>query len=233
MVSNATIGRALACAGIIVVAGAAADRLMPRTGKSTAAPFGVLTAIASPAQLAQDPDTVALARRVRRVDGLPPETSSPPPPPPATVAAQPAPEQPVQVASADPALPTNPSPVPQAADPTPDAAAPVDASAASPLAYAPTRSIDPLPTATAPAETAALDPQPSTGAAPEGPGKVRPGMLVDINTASAETLDHLPGMGRIGKTIIRHRPYKSIQELVDRRVLKSSDFQRLRSKIRA
>ena len=57
------------------------------------------------------------------------------------------------------------------------------------------------------------------------------GHAININTASVEQLNHIPGAGRIGKTIARHRPYASVQDLVDHRVLRASEFARIRSKI--
>ena len=56
--------------------------------------------------------------------------------------------------------------------------------------------------------------------------------MIDINKASVEVLNHLPGMGMIGRTIVRHRPYRSIEDLVDRRVLRYGAFQKLRSRIK-
>jgi DNA uptake protein ComE-like DNA-binding protein len=57
----------------------------------------------------------------------------------------------------------------------------------------------------------------------------KPAGPIDLNTAPVYVLDHLPGVGRIGRAIVRHRPYHSVEDLVDRRVLRSSDFQRVRS----
>lgn len=75
------------------------------------------------------------------------------------------------------------------------------------------------------------EPQPSP-VAPEPPReqKTRPG--IDINTASADDLDHIPGAGRIGRTIVRHRPYRKIEDLVDKRVLRMGAFQRIQSRIK-
>ena len=55
---------------------------------------------------------------------------------------------------------------------------------------------------------------------------------VNINTASIEALDHLPGAGRIGHAIAVHRPYRQIRDLVHKRVLRMSDFQKIQSHIR-
>ena len=55
---------------------------------------------------------------------------------------------------------------------------------------------------------------------------------VDINKASEDTLDHLPGAGRIGRAIVRHRPYRKIEDLVQKRVLRMTAFQRIQSLIK-
>ena len=39
-------------------------------------------------------------------------------------------------------------------------------------------------------------------------------------------------MGRIGRAIVSHRPYKSLDELTSRRVLRSSDFARVKDKLK-
>lgn len=56
--------------------------------------------------------------------------------------------------------------------------------------------------------------------------------LVDINSATVESLNHIPGVGRIGRAIASHRPYRSVDELVSRRILRSSDFQRVKDKLK-
>ncbi len=89
-------------------------------------------------------------------------------------------------------------------------------------------------------KTAILDPAlddgltgPSAGhdAAPSPRGKPPAGGL-NINRASVEALNRLEG-GRIGETIARHRPYASIEDLVRKRVLRRSVFDRIKAKIAA
>src|SRR5829696_5875170 len=63
-------------------------------------------------------------------------------------------------------------------------------------------------------------PAASTGATPK---------LIDINTASAEDLNRLGE--RLGKAIIAGRPYRSVDELVSKRVLKRSTFSRIKDRI--
>ena len=53
--------------------------------------------------------------------------------------------------------------------------------------------------------------------------------LLDINTASADALNRLGE--RFGKAIIAGRPYRSVGELVSKRVLKRSTFGRIKDRI--
>ena len=55
--------------------------------------------------------------------------------------------------------------------------------------------------------------------------------LININTASADDLNRL-GV-RFGKAIIAGRPYRSVGELVSKRVLKRSTFSRIKDRITA
>ncbi len=56
---------------------------------------------------------------------------------------------------------------------------------------------------------------------------------VNINSASAETLNHLLGGGRIGQSIVQHRPYKSVDELVKKRVLRRAVYDQIKNQIAA
>jgi competence protein ComEA len=55
---------------------------------------------------------------------------------------------------------------------------------------------------------------------------------VNINSASSEELEALPGIGKVtaGK-IIDNRPYNSVQELVDKKVVGKSVFEKIKEKI--
>ncbi|MDX7950061.1 helix-hairpin-helix domain-containing protein [Lichenihabitans sp. Uapishka_5] len=102
--------------------------------------------------------------------------------------------------------------------------------------------VDPAPAAIVPEPApAAVDPTPAKAAsdqqvalvedatpAPDGAAKSG---LININTASASVLDHLPGAGRIGHTIVSHRPYRSVKDLINKRVLRLSDFQKIQSRV--
>ena len=53
--------------------------------------------------------------------------------------------------------------------------------------------------------------------------------LIDINTASLQTLDSLPGIGQVyGQSIIDHRPYSDPSELLSKGVLKTSVYNKVK-----
>ena len=53
--------------------------------------------------------------------------------------------------------------------------------------------------------------------------------LVNINTASINQLDSLPGIGPVyGQSIIEHRPYSNVEELLSKGALKSSVYQKVK-----
>lgn len=57
-------------------------------------------------------------------------------------------------------------------------------------------------------------------------------LLININTASLTQLDSLPGIGQVyGQSIIEHRPYSTINELLSKGVLKQSVFNKLKDLI--
>jgi len=56
--------------------------------------------------------------------------------------------------------------------------------------------------------------------------------LVNINTASQKELESLPGIGPVyAQKIIEQRPYSSIEELVSKKVLKPSLFEKIKDRI--
>jgi DNA uptake protein ComE-like DNA-binding protein len=57
-------------------------------------------------------------------------------------------------------------------------------------------------------------------------------MTVDINLASREALLSVPGMSPdLAEQVIRHRPYRKLDDLVTRRVLGKKEFARVREHI--
>jgi len=58
--------------------------------------------------------------------------------------------------------------------------------------------------------------------------------LININTASSEDLDSLPGVGPVtADKIINGRPYQTINDLIDRKILTNKVFSQIKDKISA
>jgi competence protein ComEA len=58
------------------------------------------------------------------------------------------------------------------------------------------------------------------------------GELVDINSASAEELDKLPGVGPArAKAIISHRPYHGKDDLTNRKIIPENVYNEIKDKI--
>ncbi|MDX7953623.1 helix-hairpin-helix domain-containing protein [Lichenihabitans sp. Uapishka_5] len=57
------------------------------------------------------------------------------------------------------------------------------------------------------------------------------GAKLDINTASVEALDNMAGAGHIGRTIVQHRPYRSVEDLVGKRVIRKSVYDRIKDQV--
>lgn len=58
------------------------------------------------------------------------------------------------------------------------------------------------------------------------------GGLIDINSASADELDALPGIGpALAKKIIDNRPYRSKNELISKKVIPQSTYAKIKDQI--
>jgi competence ComEA-like helix-hairpin-helix protein len=79
------------------------------------------------------------------------------------------------------------------------------------------------------AETASPPKSPSSAAATK---LAQAGQLVDINSASAEELDKLPGVGPArAKAIIANRPYNGKNDLTRRKIIPPNVYNQIRDKI--
>ena len=55
--------------------------------------------------------------------------------------------------------------------------------------------------------------------------------VVDLNTASVADLNRLRGGGAIGRAIVAKRPYTSVDQLLSKRVLSRSVYERIRDQV--
>ncbi|MDQ0448227.1 DNA uptake protein ComE-like DNA-binding protein [Methylobacterium aerolatum] len=146
-----------------------------------------------------------------------PETARPAPPPEAPPPGVPATAQPA---------------VPPAAQATPPALRP-GAVAASPRTASPPADAPPLrlpsdATAATPAPVPQADAEVAEARATEGPAAIA---LIDLNTASVADLNRLRGGGNIGRAIVAKRPYAAVSDLLTKRVLSRSVFERIREQV--
>lgn len=84
------------------------------------------------------------------------------------------------------------------------------------------------------AQTAAPStPAPSTAAKPTAPAATSPqGGLLDINTASKDELDKLPEIGSArAEAIIKGRPYRAKNELVDKKIIPQNAYDAIKDKV--
>jgi competence protein ComEA len=76
---------------------------------------------------------------------------------------------------------------------------------------------------------------PSTSAtrpSASAPSTTQKQALVDINSASAQELDKLPGIGQArSQAIIANRPYKGKDELVQRKIVPQNIYDQIKDKI--
>jgi DNA uptake protein ComE-like DNA-binding protein len=203
------VHRALALALLIVLAAAGWRMLLPR---SPEAPGAATQTMAAP----QEPT------------GGERTAEAPPPPAPAPRAV----DEGASVPAADPNPP--PAPEPPGTQTAQTSFPPTIARYNSPARAfvseldAPQPEPAPLrPHAPAPAaeETGAVSADP--GIAADAADRER----VDLNKATLDQLNDLRGAGRIGRAIIRGRPYASSEDLVEKRVLRRSTYERVKDQI--
>ena len=73
--------------------------------------------------------------------------------------------------------------------------------------------------------------QQASAANPSGPASGSASNLVDLNKATVEDLNNLKGAGSLGRAIARGRPYKSVEELVKKRVVRRATFERIKDQV--
>jgi DNA uptake protein ComE-like DNA-binding protein len=56
--------------------------------------------------------------------------------------------------------------------------------------------------------------------------------LVDLNQASFEQLNSLKGAGALGRAIIKGRPYRSVDDLMKKKVLRRSVFEKIKQQVK-
>ena len=113
------------------------------------------------------------------------------------------------------------------------AATPTQASAATAAAPSDAEALSPAPISSA-VEVASAEPGiPNSPVQSQPTAETSGGKGVNINSASAEALNHLQGGGRIGQSIVQHRPYKSVDELVKKRVLRRAVYDQIKNQIAA
>ena len=55
--------------------------------------------------------------------------------------------------------------------------------------------------------------------------------LVDLNRGTVEQLNNLKGAGSLGRAIVRGRPYRSVEDLVTKRVVRRTVFERIKDQV--
>ncbi|WP_247654670.1 MULTISPECIES: ComEA family DNA-binding protein [Microvirga] len=55
--------------------------------------------------------------------------------------------------------------------------------------------------------------------------------LVDLNRGSVDQLNTLRGAGSLGRAIVRGRPYRSVEDLVTKRVVRRTAFERIKDQV--
>ena len=186
-----------------------APYLLNRSGNgSHAAPWGAVSALGVGQSIAaqSEDERAQLLKLAALKSGAASEPMSPASPPAPVQAVAPASET-LPVAQAD--------------------AAPVQPVLANQTVTAPSEGPAPIE---ANQQVASVD-APASNDVAQADGAAAKGDRININTASSSALDHLAGVGRIGHTIVSHRPYKNVKDLVSRRILRTSDFQKIQSRI--
>jgi hypothetical protein len=139
---------------------------------------------------------------------------------------------PVQLAEVEPAVPDGHELLfgpPMNASIEPDFTGSNGPSAGAPEPPAPEAQAAPQEAAAAPASLASAGSGEEAPLAAEEPPPAEG--LIDLNTGSLEELNSLDGGGRIGRAIIRGRPYASVEELVTKKILRRSVYETIQDQV--
>ena len=215
MMTRSIVGRFLILAVLLVSLGVIAQAALIITrGTSKAVAKASTDQSAMPVAVAA---STAAPPATPPADAAPSQTASDPAPV-RVVYPGPLGDTPIQAhksAGAAPTTPAAPAPAPvttPVAPPPPPP--PVEAAAVPPPAQ-------PVVVASADADT-----QAAAAPAPAGKGGI------DLNSASVDVLNHLGG-GHIGQSIVKHRPYSSVEDLVKKRVVRRSVYDHIKDQVAA
>ena len=163
------------------------------------------------------------------VQFLLPSPAPAPLPPSAQVAESPAPVQPAPPTPvpppASPGPDRGPNPLPQTATPPPAAATPAPVQMPSDALAFPS---DPAAPAEPQGQEAAGQAEIDKAEDSAGPRALA---VVDLNTAPVADLNRLRGGGAIGRAIVAKRPYASVDQLLTKRVLSRSVYERIKDQV--
>jgi competence protein ComEA len=108
----------------------------------------------------------------------------------------------------------------------------VGSAAPAPPASVASEKAAPSPAATAPSKGAPAKAAKSTEKASKTATKLAPGQKVNINTATKEELDALPGIGPVkAQAIIDGRPYKTKEDIMKVKGIKQGEFNKIKDLI--
>ncbi len=204
-----------------------------------AAPFVVPSAVATAPVLPSVPAPAAVALTAAPAPAISPASAPVPDPAPAAASASIAPTPPADDAAAaapgspaaPPAADAQPQPAHWSPEPAESGADQTLATATTSVSARQTEAASPVAPA-APQRVASLGGAPTRQTAAPGPQAKRVSAGgVNINNASVEALDHLRGGGHIGQAIARHRPYRSVEDLVKKRVLRRDLYEQIKNQI--